>query len=79
MEVLSMEEARTHEVVVDSEESTDRPEIVIEAIEADVVFEDIPDEDELPPGWEDLIYEQWREQQSQSKAKFKSNNNTLTK
>lgn len=79
MEVLSMEEARPHEVVVDSEESTDRPEVVIEAIQADVVYEDIPNEDELPPGWEDLIYEQWREQQSQSRAKLKSNNSAQTK
>ena len=31
--------------------------------ELSVVYEDVPDEDELPPGWEDHLYEAWRDQQ----------------
>ena len=31
--------------------------------EPGVIYEDVPDEDDLPPGWEDLLYESWRDQQ----------------
>jgi hypothetical protein len=33
------------------------------AQETEVVYEDVPDEDVLPAGWEDVLYEAHRERQ----------------
>lgn len=38
-------------------------EFLFDEDEPDVVIEDVLDEDELPAGWEDHIYEAWRDQQ----------------
>ena len=37
-----------------------------------VVYEDVPDEDDLPPGWEDLLYESWRDQQKHKQTESRN-------
>jgi hypothetical protein len=38
-------------------------EAVLDVDEPEVVYEDVPDEDELPAGWEDMLYDAWKERQ----------------
>ena len=58
-----MSEMRRNEVVIGQEDSPEHEEVIVEFVEDDIVWEEIPDEGELPPGWEDLLYEAWRERQ----------------
>ena len=50
-----MEEDKRYEVVVGLEDEADHMEVVIE---------DVPDEKDLPPGWEDQLYEEWRDRKA---------------
>ena len=45
------------------EKDSDLTEFLFDEEEPGVVYEDVPDEDAFPPGWEDLLYESWRDQQ----------------
>ena len=45
------------------ERDAELTEFIFDEEEPDVVFEDVPDEDDLPPDWEDHVYESWRDQQ----------------
>ena len=47
----------------EGEKNADLNEFIFDEEELSVVFEDVPDEDELPPDWEDHLYESWRDQQ----------------
>ena len=59
-----MEEDKRNEVVVGVEDDADRMEVVIEDGPVDENFEDVRDEKDLPPGWEDQLYEEWRERKA---------------
>ena len=37
--------------------------------EPGVVYEDVPEEEELPCGWEDHLYDAWRDQQHERQDK----------
>jgi len=59
-----MEEDKRNEVVVGVEDDADSMEVVIEDGPVDENFGDISDEKDLPPGWEDQLYEEWRERKA---------------
>ena len=52
----------------------DGPEEEDEMDKPVVVYEDVPDGDEkeLPCGWEDHLYESWRDEKRERQARFKS-------
>jgi hypothetical protein len=52
-----------YENVRERERDAELTEFIFDEEEPDVVYEDVLDEDDLPPDWEDLIYESWRDQQ----------------
>jgi len=52
-----------YENVGERQRNAELTEFIFDEEEPDVVYEDALDEDDLPPDWEDLIYESWRDQQ----------------
>ena len=52
-----------YEDIKEREKDSDLTEFLFDEEEPGVIYEDVPDEDDLPPGWEDLLYESWRDQQ----------------
>ena len=58
-----MKEEIENEVVEELDNDADQSEVVLNENEPDVVWEDVPDEDELPVDWEDMLYEEWRDRQ----------------
>ena len=52
-----------YEDIKENEQNADLIEVIFDEEELSVVFEDVPDENDLPPGWEDHCYESWQDQQ----------------
>ena len=61
--VYYFEEEEICELITFLAEKFPGGEFIFDEEEPDVVFEDVPDEDDLPPDWEDHVYESWRDQQ----------------
>ena len=60
-----MEEISRYKNSRGSERDSNLTEFLFDEEKLEVVFEDVPDEDEkvFPLGWEDHLYESWRDQQ----------------
>jgi hypothetical protein len=58
-----MKEEIENEVVVGLDHGAEQSEVVLNDNEKDVVWKDVSDENELPAGWEDQLYENWRDRQ----------------
>ena len=58
-----MKEKSQNEMLEGFEDEPDKMEAILDLDEPEVVYEDVPDEDELPAGWEDMLYDAWKERQ----------------
>jgi hypothetical protein len=58
-----MKEKSQNEMLEKFKDEPDQMEAVLDVDEPEVVYEDVPDEDELPAGWEDMLYDAWKERQ----------------
>jgi hypothetical protein len=68
-----MKEKSQNETLEGFEDVPDKMETVLDVDEPDVVYEDVPDEDELPAGWEDMLYDAWKERQLEKEHETKNN------
>ena len=66
-----MKEKSQYEPVEGFEDEPDKMEIDLDEDVPEVVYEDVPDEDELPGGWEDLLYDAWKERQLEKEHETK--------
>ena len=74
-----MEETSQNKTLEGFIDEPDPMEVILEEDESDLVYEDIPDENEQPPGWEDILYDAWKERQLEKELEGKNKNSEVTK
>ena len=72
-----MKEMSQNKTLEGFEDEPDKTDIVLDEDVPEVVYEDVPDEDELPAGWEDMLYDAWKERQLEKELETKKQS-TLT-
>lgn len=70
---MNMKEKNQNETLEEFEDEPDKMEAILDVDEPEVVYEDVPDEDELPSGWEDMLYDAWKERQLENEHGRKNN------
>ena len=74
-----MRKTSMNETIEKFENEPEQMEIVLNDDEPEVVYEDVPDEDDLPPGWEDLLYDTWKESQLEKEIEEQAKHSESTK
>lgn len=76
MEVVSLKATKKLEAIAGlAEDDPEGAEVVLDDCQ-DVILEDVMDEEDLPPGWEDQLYEEWRERKAMNKEAEKGSSRT---
>jgi hypothetical protein len=74
-----MEETSQNETLEGFKDEPEQIGFVLEEDEPDVVYENVPDENELPPGWEDMLYDAWKERQLEKELEEQNKHSEVTK